>query len=81
MQERLEPRKLKELCTKSFTPWIYDMVFDWALIVGSIALFMAYKNPLTFVLAVLVVGNRQHALTILGHDGTHFTISKNRFIN
>lgn len=30
---------------------------------------------------VFVVGNRQHALTILGHDAAHYSISKVKWIN
>jgi fatty acid desaturase len=33
------------------------------------------------VLALLVLGNRQHALALLGHEGTHNAIHKNKRIN
>lgn len=36
---------------------------------------------LAVLLAILVIGNRQHAIAILAHDGAHRLISRNRFIN
>lgn len=54
-------------------PWMRAFALDWLVILA------AYKAAflwlpwwqLAFVVAVLVVGNRQHAIAILGHDGTH----------
>ena len=43
----------------------------WALILGSMALFAAWPNPLTFVFAVAVIGCRQLGLAILMHDAAH----------
>ena len=45
------------------------------------ALVHVFSNPVTWLLALLVIGNRQHALAILGHDGTHFTLSHDRRLN
>ena len=41
---------------------------------------MLFLVPIVFV-CVLVIGARQHALAVLGHDGAHYSISKNRRIN
>ena len=43
----------------------------WLLIAGAMALFAAWPNPLTFVVAVAVIGNRQLGLAILMHDASH----------
>ena len=40
-----------------------------------------WNNPAGYMLAVLIVGNRQHGLALLGHDGTHCTLSHNRALN
>src|SRR2546421_13059457 len=39
----------------------------WALILGSIALVAWWPNPLTFLLAVGIIGSRQPGLAILMH--------------
>jgi len=43
----------------------------WALIGGAMALVAFFPNPLTWLLGVLVVGNRQLGLAILMHDAAH----------
>ena len=50
---------------------------DWAVIAASLALFWRWPSALTLLAAILITGNRQHALTVLGHDGTHYTLSRN----
>ena len=41
----------------------------WALIIGAIALVAWWPNPITYVLAVAIIGSRQLGLAILMHDG------------
>jgi fatty acid desaturase len=43
----------------------------WLLIAGAMALFATWPNPLTFLVAVAVIGNRQLGLAILMHDASH----------
>ncbi|MFT5265535.1 MAG: fatty acid desaturase, partial [Polaribacter sp.] len=35
-------------------------------------------NPLSYGLAVIIIGARMHALAILMHDATHYRFLKNR---
>ena len=42
------------------------------------ALFVWWPNPLTFVLAVMVIGARQLGLAILMHDAAHGLLFANR---
>lgn len=53
----------------------------WALIGGSMALFVAWSNPFTFLLAVMVIGGRQLGLAILMHDAAHGLLFANRRLN
>ena len=53
----------------------------WALIFGSIALVAWWPNPLTFLLAVGIIGSRQLGLAILMHDGAHGCLSADEKIN
>ena len=41
----------------------------WAVILGSIALVAIFPNPLTYIVAVILIGSRQLGLAILMHDG------------
>ena len=57
----------------------------WIVILGAMALVAAFPNPLTYVLAVMVIGSRQLGLLILMHDGAHGCLSasepRNRWLS
>ena len=53
----------------------------WALILGSIALVAWWPNPLTYLLAVGIIGSRQLGLAILMHDGAHGCLSPDEKTN
>jgi fatty acid desaturase len=57
---------------------IAQIVHAWAVIFGSIAMVAIFPNPLTFLLAVMLIGSRQLGLAILMHDGAHFCLSRNQ---
>lgn len=49
----------------------------WAGIVACFALLALFPNPLVFVLVVILLGGRQHALAVLGHEAAHRTLCRN----
>ncbi|HKU99871.1 MAG TPA: fatty acid desaturase family protein, partial [Vineibacter sp.] len=53
----------------------------WGLIFGAMALFVWWPNPLTFLLAVMVIGTRQLGMAILMHDAAHGLLFDNRRLN
>ena len=53
----------------------------WALIFAAGAVFVAWPNPLTYVLAVAIIGARQLGLAILMHDSAHNALHANQKIN
>ena len=57
------------------------VVHAWGLIFGAMALFAWWPNPLTFLLAVMIVGARQLGLGILMHDAAHGLLFHDRRIN
>src|SRR5271166_5247785 len=72
---------LKSLSRRTPWPWLKDALLDWLVILCTVAIVHKFANPLTALVSLLIIGNRQHALAILGHDGTHFTLSHNRRLN
>lgn len=71
----------------SILVWLRAVVFDWAVIVASyLLLYLAWDSSIWICLIVwpvcnLLIGCRQHALAILGHDATHQLVSCNRVVN
>jgi fatty acid desaturase len=48
----------------------------WLVILGAMALVAVMPNPLTYVLAVMLIGSRQLGLFILMHEGAHRCFSR-----
>ncbi len=57
------------------------IIHAWVLIIGACALFAWWTNPLTWLLAVMIVGARQLGLAILMHEAAHGGLHDNRKVN
>lgn len=53
----------------------------WGLIFAAGAMFVVWPNPLTYVLAVMLIGARQLGLAILMHDAAHGALHSNMAVN
>ena len=71
LPHQLSPQDDAGLRSRSNLMGAYLVAHAWALILGSIALVALWPNPLTFLIAVVVIGNRQLGLAILMHDASH----------
>lgn len=78
---KLDAQAFVFLSKKRLFPWIRDALLDWAIISTTCAAAVILNNVFFYIASLLIIGNRQHALAILGHDGTHYTISKSKKIN
>lgn len=54
---------------------------DWLIIVGCMAACVWMPTVWVVALALFIIGTRQHALTVMGHDGTHYMAARNRRLN
>ncbi len=62
--------------------WGFWLVFHcWAVIALSMALYIFFPNPLTFIVALTLIGGRQLGLSILMHEGSHGMLFKSRNLN
>ena len=57
------------------------VVHAGAVIGASMALYAVWPNPLTFVLAVILIGGRQLGLAILMHDAAHGVLMRTKSWN
>ncbi len=53
----------------------------WGLIFAAGAMFALWPNPLTYILAVMLIGARQLGLAILMHDAAHGALHSNLKVN
>ena len=73
--------EIRRLAARSDTAGTLLVLHCWAVISGAVALFAVWPNPLTFVLAVMLIGSRQLGLAILMHEAAHNALFKNRRVN
>jgi hypothetical protein len=60
---------------------IFLVAHAWALIAAASALVAIWPNPVTWLIAVMVVGARQLGLAILMHEAAHGTLHPNTAVN
>jgi len=73
--------ELVEVRTRSTWKGIALIAHAWAVIAGAIAMVAIWPNPLTFLLAVAIIGSRQLGLSILMHDGAHGCLAADETLN
>src|SRR5436190_2168819 len=76
-RELLAPAELAVLRERVEWKSIALIAHAWGVILGSIALVAVFPNPLTYLIAVVLIGSRQLGLAILMHDGAHGCLSPN----
>jgi fatty acid desaturase len=60
----------------------FGLIFHaWGMILAAMAMFAIWPNPVTFVVAVMIIGARQLGLAILLHDAAHNALFKTASFN
>jgi fatty acid desaturase len=77
----LTKQEIDQLMERSDWKAIWELCFTWGVIVGVISVAIIWTNPITLVLAWIVVGARQLALAILMHDFSHYAMFKRKRVN
>ena len=77
----LTPEQVRSLGGRSNLMGALLVLHAWALIAGSMALFVWWPNPFTFLVGVMVIGGRQLGLAILMHDAAHGLLFADRRLN
>jgi fatty acid desaturase len=80
-QPTLSPEQDAYLRGRSDWMGAYLVLHAWGVIALAMAFFVAWPNPLSFIIAVVVIGGRQLGLAILMHDAAHRALFKNTRLN
>lgn len=70
-RELVSPQILKKLQSRSNLVGLALIAHAWGLIFGAMAMFYLFPNPLTFILAIMIIGARQLGIAVLMHDAAH----------
>src|SRR6201994_3859124 len=75
------PQEWGRLTSRSSWRGMWLVLHAWGTIAASIALVTIWPNPLTWLIAVMIVGTRQLGLAILMHEAAHGGLHANKAIN
>lgn len=78
---RLSKGELRALCQLSLPHGLWAVVFQWLVICGSIWAAVTVDTWWAYLVVVVVIGTRQHALAVLMHDASHYLIVRNKRLN
>ncbi|MEL6240071.1 MAG: fatty acid desaturase family protein [Pseudomonadota bacterium] len=77
----LSPEEIRPLAQRSDLAGALLLLHCWGVVAAAVALFAVWPNPLTFVVAVMLIGSRQLGLAILMHEAAHNAMFKARSLN
>jgi fatty acid desaturase len=72
VQSLLEPHDLRS--------W-WSIAVNWGLVFASLALVARWPNPVTIVVALVVIGARQLSCAAIMHDAAHRSLFRHRHLN
>lgn len=78
---KIESAAIRELSALSPTRSIFHLVLEWSIIVTTIIVSYRLHNPLAYVVAVIIIGSRQHALLLMMHEATHWRLFSEKRLN
>src|SRR5437867_3700572 len=89
MQERedIEARQVSEvkvsaeLATLNPLRWLAACATDWTIIVIAMVAAHQIGRAWAYLFAIAIIGARQHALLLLGHDAAHYLVSRKKWLN
>jgi fatty acid desaturase len=80
-RDLMTEQELAQVRTRATWKSVALIAHAWALILGAIAMVALWPNPLTFLLAVAIIGSRQLGLAILMHEGAHGILARSPTLN
>jgi fatty acid desaturase len=80
-QELFTPQEWGPLSARSRWIGLALVAHAWAVIFAAGAMFVIWPNPLTYLLAVMLIGARQLGLAILMHEAAHGGLHPNLKVN
>lgn len=77
----LSKDELREFTRRSDAWGLWQLLCNWLLIAAIFAMAIIWTNPLTLVLAVILLGGRQLGLAVLMHEAGHKTLFQSTRLN
>ena len=81
IRQLLSEEELARFTRKSDWRGAGIVAFDWALVLGCLALAALYPNPLVYLLAVVLLGGRMMAFGVIVHEAGHRSLFATPWLN
>lgn len=78
LPDRIAQKEIRDLCIVNNKKAITAICIEWLTIAAAIILCQKYWHPGFYVLTVMIIGARQHALLVILHDASHYILLTNR---
>jgi fatty acid desaturase len=75
------PEEMASVRARSDFTGLLCVAHAWIVIGVAMAAYALWPNPLTFIVAVIVIGGRQLGLAILQHDAAHGVLMRTKWLN
>jgi len=79
--DRLPEAELRRLSTIDARQAAVGIAAEWAMIAAAVAIGVLLPHPLVIAVAIAFIGGRQHALTVIAHDASHYRLFRRRVTN
>ena len=80
-KDLLTAEQIQQLTEKSNLLGAFEFIVSWGLIFAAMACAFLWPHPLIIGLALVIIGGRQLALSILMHDAAHYAVFKSKALN
>jgi len=77
----LDQGKVRELSRLSPVRSVVRIAAEWTIIFATISISHRLRNPLVYILAVILIGSRQHVMVLLMHEATHWRLFNTKRLN
>ena len=77
----LSREELREFTERSDLQGTWVVAFNWLLVAAIFAITARWTNPLTLVLAIVLLGGRQMGLAVLMHEAGHKSLFRSARLN
>ena len=81
IRDILSPDEIRDLTARSDLRGALYILQTWSLIAMIFSVLVLSPNPLTFVLAVILLGGQQLACAVISHEAVHRTLFRTRSLN
>ncbi|CAM2069380.1 Fatty acid desaturase family protein [Sulfidibacter corallicola] len=77
----LTREEIRDLVTPTDWEGLASLAVSWGLIAATFWMAAAFPHPLTWLVAIVLLGGRQLGLAILMHETSHRSLFRSRFLN